>query len=428
LIFLYDKFVRRIFLAFAIIFFLSLLHFKATNAYASSSITINGFCTIFYLCPNPSDPGNIDETITTVTVKFDNLIPNTNYYICLKKKFSDCIGPTHPNLAIVPLAVENLTSDSDGTVSITVCGDRDNNLKINCDSNRDSFGGGLTYTVSVVNPQDTNFGATQTYSFYVHYYFPEEHNIVIASFHSAQWLKPEPGKSIDVVIKQDRQRSGPKGPPGPARDENNYILELQSNNTNYKAVSDWKIPTTNDPAISVPKGQDALGLEAGSYTLSIKGYGANENVTYYQADVEVDPTNGSIGILEKDPFFSDAPSADSSASPTPPPPPCAEFETNGPTKGSCKTVNTAIGPLGTAPQDFIKSIFGLILGLSGGLALLLIIYSGYQMMAAQGKPETLQAARDQLIAAIIGLIFIIFSLVILQIIGVDILKIPQFKP
>jgi len=41
-------------------------------------------------------------------------------------------------------------------------------------------------------------------------------------------------------------------------------------------------------------------------------------------------------------------------------------------------------------------------------------------------PEALKDARDQLISAIIGLIFIIFSLVILQIIGVDILRIPGF--
>ncbi len=109
--------------------------------------------------------------------------------------------------------------------------------------------------------------------------------------------------------------------------------------------------------------------------------------------------------------------------PGPPPPPCANF-----VNGKCTSVNTAIGEIGTSPEAFIKSIFSLILGVSGGIALLLIIYSGYQLMAARGNPEALQAARDQLIAAIIGLVFIIFSLVILQVIGVNILKIPGFNP
>jgi hypothetical protein len=47
-------------------------------------------------------------------------------------------------------------------------------------------------------------------------------------------------------------------------------------------------------------------------------------------------------------------------------------------------------------------------------------------MISQGNPEQVKGAREQLTAAIIGLLFIIFSLVILQIIGVNILKIPGF--
>jgi len=108
--------------------------------------------------------------------------------------------------------------------------------------------------------------------------------------------------------------------------------------------------------------------------------------------------------------------------PEPPLPPCANFDAN----GKCTSVDTALGPINTDTAGFIKSIFGLVLGLSGGIALFLIIYSGYQLMASRGKPEALQAAQDQLTAAIVGLVFIIFSLVILQIIGFDILKIPGF--
>jgi hypothetical protein len=47
-------------------------------------------------------------------------------------------------------------------------------------------------------------------------------------------------------------------------------------------------------------------------------------------------------------------------------------------------------------------------------------------MTSQGNPEKVQAAREQLTSAIVGLLFIIFSLAILTIIGVDILKLPGF--
>lgn len=109
--------------------------------------------------------------------------------------------------------------------------------------------------------------------------------------------------------------------------------------------------------------------------------------------------------------------------PPPPSPPCSKWGNN----GQCTSVKTALGDISTSPAGFIQKIFAVLLSISGGIALLLIIKSGYQIMTSQGKPEALQQAREQLIAAIVGLIFLIFSLVILQAIGVDILKIPDGK-
>lgn len=102
---------------------------------------------------------------------------------------------------------------------------------------------------------------------------------------------------------------------------------------------------------------------------------------------------------------------------------CAEF------KGEkCVAVDTAIGKISTEPQGFVRSIFSLVLGLSGGIALILIMISGYKMMSSGGNPEATKAATEQLTSAVIGLLFIIFAFVILQIVGVDILKIPGFNP
>jgi hypothetical protein len=91
--------------------------------------------------------------------------------------------------------------------------------------------------------------------------------------------------------------------------------------------------------------------------------------------------------------------------------------------GTCKT---ALGDLPTSLSGLLTRVFSIALSIAGIVALGLIIASGYRLMVSQGNPEQVKGAREQLTAAIIGLLFIIFSLVILQIIGVNILKIPGF--
>jgi hypothetical protein len=131
-------------------------------------------------------------------------------------------------------------------------------------------------------------------------------------------------------------------------------------------------------------------------------------------------TNGVCGLTSFDTSnppnnpYADAPS---------PTPICEEASIAG---GTCKVLS-AIGSIPTTASGFISFMLGIILSLSGTVALILIIKSGYQLMTSQGNPEQLQAAREQLTAAIVGLLFIIFSLVFLEVIGVDILKIPGFE-
>ena len=91
------------------------------------------------------------------------------------------------------------------------------------------------------------------------------------------------------------------------------------------------------------------------------------------------------------------------------------------------TCNTAFGPISTTAQGFVTSFFRVLLSIVGVISVLLIIISGYKLMTSQGNPERVQGAREQLTAAIIGLLFIIFSLAILQTIGVEILRLPGFS-
>ncbi len=107
-----------------------------------------------------------------------------------------------------------------------------------------------------------------------------------------------------------------------------------------------------------------------------------------------------------------------------PPSPLQLCQTSSSTPGNC---NTALGTISTDPGGFISSVLGILLSVSGMIALYLIIRSGYQLMTSRGNPEAIQAAKERLVSAIVGLLFIIFSLVIMSVIGIDLLKIPGFS-
>lgn len=88
-------------------------------------------------------------------------------------------------------------------------------------------------------------------------------------------------------------------------------------------------------------------------------------------------------------------------------------------------VNTAIGciPLGDRTQ-FISFFLRWGMGIGGGIALVLIVVAGFQITTASGDPKRLQAGKELITAAIMGLVLLMFSAFILRLIGVDILQIP----
>ncbi len=87
---------------------------------------------------------------------------------------------------------------------------------------------------------------------------------------------------------------------------------------------------------------------------------------------------------------------------------------------------TAIGCIPSDPQGFIKTFLGFAIGIAGGIAFLLILFGGFQIMTSAGNPEKLNAGRELVGAAISGLLLIIFSLFLLRLIGYNILQIPGF--
>lgn len=94
----------------------------------------------------------------------------------------------------------------------------------------------------------------------------------------------------------------------------------------------------------------------------------------------------------------------------------------------CVEADSAIGGISTDPVGFIKKLFAVLLSLAGGVVVIMLILSGYKLMMSSGNPEKVKEAQESITSAIVGLLFIIFSLVILQFIGVDLLHLPGFKP
>lgn len=97
------------------------------------------------------------------------------------------------------------------------------------------------------------------------------------------------------------------------------------------------------------------------------------------------------------------------------------------TQGRCgeNQIDTAIGciPIGNA-NDFVAWFLKWAVGIAGGIAFLLIIFSGFQIMTSSNNPQQLQTGRELLTGAVSGLILIVFSAFLLKLIGVDILGIP----
>lgn len=87
---------------------------------------------------------------------------------------------------------------------------------------------------------------------------------------------------------------------------------------------------------------------------------------------------------------------------------------------------TAIGCIHTSPVSLARDVLTFVVAISGGLAFLMMLLGVFQMLTSQGNPDSLNAGRERLTSAVIGLLFVIFSVLLLRIIGVDILGLGKF--
>lgn len=87
---------------------------------------------------------------------------------------------------------------------------------------------------------------------------------------------------------------------------------------------------------------------------------------------------------------------------------------------------TAFGCISLEPGQIVQALVRIGLGIAGGVALLMILIASFILSVSQGDPKRITQGREILTSAIIGLLFIIFSVTFLQFIGVSILRIPGF--
>lgn len=93
-------------------------------------------------------------------------------------------------------------------------------------------------------------------------------------------------------------------------------------------------------------------------------------------------------------------------------------------------INTALGCI---PADDLTSFIGwvlkIIIPIASGIAFLLMASGAIQILTSAGDPKKVQAGQELITSALSGLLFIILALFLLKLIGVDILRIPDFaKP
>lgn len=93
-------------------------------------------------------------------------------------------------------------------------------------------------------------------------------------------------------------------------------------------------------------------------------------------------------------------------------------------EGDVNAIYTAVGCVRTGSQGLTEDIVRVFMGMVGGIALFSIISASFLFTTSQGDTNKVKQAKELLTAAVSGLFFIVFSIFILQFIGVNILGIP----
>jgi len=85
---------------------------------------------------------------------------------------------------------------------------------------------------------------------------------------------------------------------------------------------------------------------------------------------------------------------------------------------------TAVGCLSVTGEELAGDVIRFLLGVAGGISLLSMLGAAFILSTSRGESAKVKEAKELITASVTGLLFLIFSIIILQFIGVTILKIP----
>lgn len=378
----------------------------------------------------------IDGNTPAVEITFSGLEPNSTWHICSKAKCNK--------------ATDEEQANGDGELILTVCAANDERLKRvgfedeSC-GDGDYFHEGKVYTLTLFEDEEQERRGPFV-KFFINHFYPD----VTVSTNNGL---------LEVSISGDRR-------PGPNRNKNrnNYQVVVEGEDiykNKYKGVKCTTIESDGGYAVATfgKSGEDDPDpIWAGDYLVKVNeqvnegtwgkiksGFdGCNGGFTYWHIDAEINnnkelvppqivcsgTTDQNPAQCTMDPNFSDVKGfnklMESLGAINTFQLRCNKYTYNEDNEVECLEINTAIGSIPTDPLAFIERLFSIVLTLAGVAALGLLIYGGYNYMISRGDPEKIKGARETITSAIIGLLFIIFSLVILQVIAGDILNIPGF--
>lgn len=88
------------------------------------------------------------------------------------------------------------------------------------------------------------------------------------------------------------------------------------------------------------------------------------------------------------------------------------------------SVSTSLGCVPVEVKSFVPWLLNILFGIAGGIAFLLMVYGFILIATSGGEEKKMAGAKETITSAIVGLLVCIFSIFILRLITVNILKIP----
>jgi len=89
---------------------------------------------------------------------------------------------------------------------------------------------------------------------------------------------------------------------------------------------------------------------------------------------------------------------------------------------------TVLGCIPSGPGGFIQIVLQAAVRVIGGVTFLAFLYGGFILLTSSGDVKKINKGKTIVMSSVVGLLFILFSVFILRLVGYEILRIPGFGP